>query len=71
MDAGVCAFERLNPGAELLAVPMHRLPGRSIWAAREHRDAMAALLKELRQHAANLAAAAGKNDTERPACWDS
>ena len=31
---------------------------------------MAAFLKELRQHAANLAAAAGQDDTERPARWD-
>jgi hypothetical protein len=31
---------------------------------------VAAFLKELRQHAANLAAAARQDDAERPARWD-
>ena len=65
MDADVGAFERLNPGTKLNAVPIHRLPGRGIGPAREHRDVMAALLKEARQHAAHLAAAAGHDDAQR------
>ena len=64
MDADVGAFERFHPRAERLAVPVHGGPGCRVGAAREHRDVVAALLKKPRQHAAHLAAAAGKHDAQ-------
>src|SRR5579862_3315397 len=64
MDADVGALESLDPGTELNGVPMHRLPWRRVRTAREDGDVMAAVLKKLRQHAADLAAAAGNDDAQ-------
>ena len=64
VDADVGAFEVLGPGADMLAIPVHGLPGRSVGPAGEDGDVVAALLEVPREHLAHLAAAAGKHDAQ-------
>ena len=45
--------------------PNARFARARVRTAGEHGDVMAALLKEVRQHAAHLAAAAGHDDAQR------
>ncbi len=64
VDADIRALQRLNPRPNLFAIPMHRLPGRRVGSARQHRHMVAALLEMPRQHLSHLSAAAGQHNAQ-------